>query len=103
MAVLSKEEFMNKLNERFIETDDDTLKIIEDFTDTFNDFESRTLDKENYKEKYEKNDKEWREKYRLRFFGENIDPESVKTENEEDIKNESENKSYEDLFEEREG
>lgn len=102
MAILSKDEFMEKLKERFTGTDDETLKIIEDFTDTINDYENRTADTTNYKEKYETNDKEWRERYRLRFFGETT-PEEIKKDNEEDVKEESESKTFDDLFEEKEG
>jgi len=49
-------------------TDDNTLKLLENIRDTYNDLQSRASDTENWKEKYEANDKEWREKYRNAFM-----------------------------------
>ena len=106
MSALSKEEFMSRLNKLVgDDASDEALSIIEDFTDTYNELESKSADPENWKEKYETNDKEWREKYRKRFFDVGTTPESVKDEQNEDVKDdaESDSLSYNDLFEEREG
>ena len=101
VATLSKEEFMNRLQAIVGESDsDESLKLVEDFTDTYNDLESRTTDKENWKQKYEDNDAEWRKKYKERFFsaGEIIEQQ------EDDVNKDSSSTltSYNDLFKERE-
>ena len=49
-------------------TDDNTLALLENIRDTYNDLSSRASDPENWKQKYEDNDKEWREKYRNAFM-----------------------------------
>lgn len=67
MAILSKEDFLNRIKEITKDkTDDDTLKLVEDMTDTINNYENDKS--QNWKEKYETNDKEWRERYKARFF-----------------------------------
>lgn len=87
MAVRSKEEIMETLRTRVGEnTDDGFIALLEDISDTFDDYESRTKDSENWKQKYEDNDKEWRSKYTERFFSkepevkdQDVEPESPKT------------------------
>lgn len=104
--VLSKEDFMKRLQERIgDDTTEDALSFIEDFTDTLNDLVTRsTSDGENeWKTKYEELDKNWREKYKARFFDSKIEPEEVKKEQKEDVEKDGEDTSFEDLFEEREG
>lgn len=50
-------------------TDDASLKFLEDLSDTFNDYEEKVKgDGEDWKKKFEDNDKEWRQKYQERFF-----------------------------------
>lgn len=94
--IKTKEELLATLKERIgDDTSDDAIAIIEDFSDTLNSY-----DTENWKQKYEDNDKMWREKYKARFF-EATD--KVKEEQKEDIKDDSEKKTFEELFEEREG
>lgn len=67
--IKSKEEILESLKVRVgEEADDETLSFIEDITDTMNDMESKANDTTNWKNKYEENDKEWRQKYRDRFF-----------------------------------
>lgn len=46
---------------------DEALAILEDVSDTFTDLEGKTTDKEDWKKKYEENDKMWRTKYKERF------------------------------------
>lgn len=48
-------------------TDDASIGLLEDFTDTMNDYDSRTA--EDWKTKYEQNDAEWRRRYTDRFNG----------------------------------
>lgn len=102
MAVLNKEEFMERLRERIGEdTSDEAMSFIEDMTDTFNDMETRSSgnNDEQWKHKYEELDKTWRKKYRDRFFNSETTPDDMQDEQEDDAKE----KTYADLFEEREG
>ena len=109
MAILSKEEFMNRVKERVGEdTSDEAIKFLEDMSDTFDDLDSKTKDKEDWKAKYEKNDKEWREKYRERFFngGSDDKEEDLEYDDKTDPKTKeqerAESVSFDDLFEEKE-
>lgn len=49
------------------ETSDEAIAFMEDLTDTMTDYQNKTKDEENWKEKYQENDKEWRKKYLARF------------------------------------
>lgn len=69
MPVLSKDDFINRIKSLAGDNaDDETLSMIEDFTDTYNDLETRVNDTEDWKSKYEQDDAEWRNKYKERFF-----------------------------------
>lgn len=105
MAVLSREDFLSSIKGRVGEdTSDEAMKFIEDMTDTFDDYANRVVDKEDWKTKYEENDKAWREKYKSRFFSsDSTTPSDVKDEQEEDVVDDGEETTFEDLFEEREG
>lgn len=98
MAVRTQQEILESLKARIGEsTDDDTLAFIEDVTDTLTDYETRVSDSTNWKEKYETNDAEWRQRYRNRFFG---NPES-EVETDSVVETETEKPmTFEDLFKE---
>lgn len=98
MAILTKDEFNSRMSEVFKDSDDNTLSVIEDFTDTFNDLYNRTESNRTADEI----EREWRERYRKRFFGEDEEVEDIKKENKEDLAEEDKPKSFDDLFEERE-
>lgn len=105
MAVRSREEILAAIRARLgDDTSDDALAIIEDIDDTFKDYETRTS--EDWKSKYDELDADWRKRYRDRFFQKPDDkettPDDVVKDNEEDLKDESEVKSFDDLFEEKE-
>lgn len=106
MSVLNKDEFNERLKGLIGNRDDDeSLSIIEDFNDTFDSF-SESTDTEDWKSRYEENDKMWREKYKSRFFDTNTPDTSgggIKSSQSEDVKDDGEKKTYADLFEEREG
>lgn len=69
MAVVTKDELLLKLKAKFGEdADDETLSIIEDVSDTFDDYETKTKDNTEWKTKYNELDSEWRKKYRDRFY-----------------------------------
>lgn len=74
MAVVNIDTIMERLRENFNDNDsDDVLGLLEDVTDTLNDYQSRLEENGDWKERYEQNDREWRQKYKDRFF--NNDPE----------------------------
>ena len=94
MAKLSKDELIEKVKKYVGDrTDDETIEIIEDISDSI---DSSAADE--WKKKYEENDKMWRDKYISRFFEKN-DEEIDDPTNEDD---EKEYKTFEDLFEEEE-
>lgn len=68
--ILNREEFFERLK-KFTEnlTDDDSLALVEDVTDTYNDLER--VVKENsdtWKKKYEDTQEYWKKRYYDRFF-----------------------------------
>lgn len=92
MAKLSKDELIEKVKKYVGDrTDDETIEIIEDITDSID-----TSDANEWKRKYEENDKMWRDKYVSRFFDKKEEDLETPTEHEEE---EKEYNSYEDLFE----
>lgn len=103
MARLEREEFFNRIRERIgDDTSDEALKFMEDIADTYDELEGRARgDGEDWKAKYEELDAEWRKRYRDRFFN---TLEGAKEDQEEDVKRDGEKtRTFEELFEEREG
>lgn len=95
MAKLLKEELLEKVRKYIGDrTDDETIEIIEDISDSV-----ATDDTDEWKRKYEENDKMWRDKYISRFYDKKEEELETSTEHEEDKKEYS---SYEDLFEKEE-
>lgn len=95
MAKLSKDELIEKVKKYVGDrTDDETIEIIEDISDSID-----SSDADEWKQKYEENDKMWRDKYISRFLEKKEDEIVSPTEHEEE---EKEYNSFEDLFEEEE-
>lgn len=95
MAVRTKEELLNDIKGIIGDSTDDTsIILLEDISDTFDELESRST--EDWKTKYEENDAEWRRKYTDRFFSaepdDNPDPDPA------DPGEEKEPMTFEDLF-----
>ena len=92
MAVRTTDEILESIKTRVGDsTEDADLEFLEDVTDTLSDLKSKSEGQEDWKAKYEENDKQWREKYRDRFF--------EKKEVQEEKKEEPETpKTFEDLF-----
>ena len=114
MAVISKSEIMEQVKSVVGEnTDDATLKFLEDLRDTIDDLETKSKgDGEDWKAKYEENDKMWRNKYQQTFFNPptkdetESEPENDLTKPEqldEGEKDENEPLHFEDLFSEGTG
>lgn len=95
MAKLSKDALIEKVKKYVGDrTDDETIEIIEDISDSID-----SSDADEWKQKYEENDKLWRDKYISRFFEKKEDEPDTPTEHEEE---EEEYNSFEDLFEKEE-
>ena len=77
MAVKTREEILEAVRARLGEqNDDETIKFLEDITDTLSDFETKAKgDGTDWKTKYEENDSEWRKKYTERFYSSDPVPE----------------------------
>lgn len=75
---------------------DESISLLEDLSDTFEDLSSQVLQAGDYKRKYEENDAEWRKRYHDRFFS--VVEETTNKEDEKD--DEVEKKTYESLFKE---
>lgn len=102
MAVKTREEIMEAIRKRIGEdTSDEAISLLEDVTDTFADYETKVADKTDWKAKYDEMDANWRKKYIDRFSGKT--GEEVKDEQEEQIKDDSEPRTFDELFTEREG
>lgn len=95
MARLSKDELIEKVRKYVAgRNDDETIEIIEDISDSIDSDEA-----DDWKKKYEENDKMWRDKYISRFVEKKEDEPDTPTEHDEE---EKEYNSFEDLFEEEE-
>lgn len=99
MAVLTKEDFLSALKSHVSEDDsDETIGFIEDMKDTYDDLANKANDTTDWKQKFEDNDKAWREKYKERFFSSGDGSgESGETYNEDDG-DDNAPKTFEDLF-----
>lgn len=95
MARLSRDELIEKVRKYVGDRkDDDTIEIIEDISDSIDSSEA-----DEWKKKYEENDKMWRDRYISRFVEKKEDEPDTPTEHNEE---EKEYNSFEDLFEEEE-
>lgn len=95
MAKLSKDELIEKVKKYVGDrTDDETIEIIEDISDSID-----SSDADEWKQKFEENDKMWRDKYISRFLEKKEDELDTPTEPEE---GEKVYIYFDDLFEEEE-
>lgn len=103
MAIKTRDEIVEMMRARIgEEPDDESISFLEDVTDTFTDLENRA-NSEDWKQKYEENDKNWRKKYTERFFEGNPNTYNVingaNETNEYNEPNEPEKpKTFDDLF-----
>lgn len=102
MAVKTRDEIMEAIRKCIGEdTSDEAISLLEDVTDTFADYETKVADKTDWKTKYDEMDASWRKKYMDRFSGKT--GEEIKEEQEKQIKDDSEPRTFDELFAEREG
>ena len=98
---LSKEEYLESLRARIGEDNsEEAIKFVEDFTDTYNQLETRAADQTDWEAKYKENDESWRKKYRERFFDASGE---IQKEEQAALNKDSEKLTFNDLFKEREG
>lgn len=100
MAILKKEELINKLSAYIGEDNSDAaIEILEDVTDTLDaggDADELIKEVEELKIKVEETDRAWREKYKARFLEGSADPDEPGEETEEEVE---EKTTYDELFE----
>ena len=90
MAIRTREELMERVREYIGEdTTDKALSLIEDVNDTI-------ADNDVWRTRYEQNDKDWREKYKARFFSDVEKKDEEPPDSEDEIE-----KTIDELFEER--
>lgn len=99
MSVVSKESLLERIRDMTgVENaeSDESISLLEDLSDTFEDLSSQVLQAGDYKKKYEENDAEWRKRYHDRFFSV-VEETAIK---EDDKDDDVEKKTYESLFKE---
>lgn len=109
MAVITKDDLLARVSGYIGEDDsDDAIGLLEDVSDTLNDFEARSGT--DWEKKYNENDANWRKRYMERFRSIDVDkdtadqvevvqqPESEATETHDDGEN-PEEITIDDLFE----
>lgn len=101
MAVKTKDEILQSVKSIIGEsTDDNVIELLEDITDTINDYDEKT--KEDWKAKYDELDETWKKKYKERFFNDDIEIEKEKEkEKEKEIEEEKDETeiTFNDIFE----
>ena len=101
MAVLTRDDFFERLQKTIgTDTSEDSISLLEDMTDTYNDLEQRANgDGIDWQQRYNDLDKSWREKYRHRFFsGGNSAIPSPMSNDEPDEREKATNITFNDLF-----
>lgn len=97
LAIRTREEITNLINERITANDDSTLELIGDLTDTINDLSTRATAAE---QKAADTETSWRKRYRDRFFGTGSnDPEPPPTSPSDEQTNGC-NTTFNDIFKE---
>lgn len=96
IMIKSKSELLDAIKTKLGgDTSDETIGLMEDISDTMDDYEAKVSDTTNWKEKYEQNDAEWRQKYTDRFFSSGDDDEKP---DETPAEPKREIKTFDDLF-----
>ena len=70
MAILTREEFFQQLQNHIgTDSSDETIRFMEDMTDTYNDLDTRAnVDGRQWEQKYKELDESWKKRYQHRFF-----------------------------------
>lgn len=76
MAIRTRNELIESLKTILQgNTSDEAISILEDVSDTYDSLHN--AEQEDWKAKYEENDKNWRDKYTARFYGGESKPSSI--------------------------
>ena len=103
MAIKTRDDLLKSLNALFgDDSTDENLSILEDITDTLDDYEKKTADKTDWKTKYEQNDADWRKKYRDRFMTTDKNDANDNEDNEDEGDEDEALHTFDTLFKERE-
>lgn len=103
MAVRTIDEILESVKTRVGDsTEDADIEFIEDVSDTLNDLSSKASGQEDWKAKYEENDKTWREKYKERFFSSEENEKDELEDNKDIEMKDDKPKTFADLFKEKE-
>lgn len=100
--IRSKEEIMELIKGRIGEdTSDEALTFVQDISETLDDYEKRTASYNELKQRYDENDKAWREKYKEAFFsGAKGSAEDYQDSSEHSLSESRKKYTYENLFKE---
>lgn len=97
--VRNKEELLAAIKTRIgDDTSDEALALVEDINDSFDDLNNRVTEAGDWKAKYEENDKQWRDKYRERFFAPTDEDDPLTKELDKEEPDKPKALRYEDLF-----
>ena len=103
MAVRTIDEILESVKTRVGDsTEDADIEFIENISDTLNDLNSKASGQEDWKTKYEENDKAWREKYKERFFSTEENEKGELEDNKDIEMKDKKPKTFGDLFKEKE-
>lgn len=99
--VVTKDELLEKIKSKIGEdTSDESISLIEDINDTYDDLQNRVSEAGDWKTKYEENDASWRTKYKERFFSKEVTETAETPQGEMADDSTHESLKYEDLFSE---
>lgn len=94
MSIINREQYMQNLQNLIGERDDEeTLSMLADMTDTFDDMETRTSDSKEWEDKYNN----LKQEYKERFFTQDSSNNSIIDEPDDEPEQKL---TYEDLFKE---
>lgn len=97
--VRTKDELLASIKTRIgDDTSDEALALVEDINDSFDDLTTRVSEAGDWKAKFEENDKQWRDKYKERFFTPTGSDDPLTREFEKDDPPKPKVLRYEDLF-----
>lgn len=103
MAVCTIGEILESVKTRVGDsTENADIEFIENISDTLNDLNSKASGQEDWKTKYEENDKAWREKYKERFFSTEENEKDDLEDNKDIEMNDKKPKTFAELFKEKE-
>lgn len=95
MSVKTREELLNFYRDNIANSDsDNSVTFLEDLSDTLGDLETKSNTAEEWKNKYDENDKNWRKRYTDRFYSKDTE----ENEENEEQTDEKQKLHFEDLF-----